>query len=112
MIVDAVLTPAELPALSSRELQHTTCAVIDVLRATSSMLTALTNGAVEMVPVSEIAEALAMKEKLPDALLAGERHGVRIQRSLTGSVDFDLGNSPRDFAAGNVAGRSIIWTTT
>jgi 2-phosphosulfolactate phosphatase len=44
--------------------------------------------------------------------LQGERHGLRIQKNLTGSVDFDLGNSPREFTAANVTGRSIIWTTT
>jgi 2-phosphosulfolactate phosphatase len=112
VIADAVLTPAELPSLSERDLRYTTCVVIDVLRATSSMITALTNGALEILPVAEIPEALAMKQKFPDFLLAGERHGVRIQKNLTGSIDFDLGNSPREFTATNVAGRSIIWTTT
>ena len=112
MIADAVLIPAEFPALSARDLRDTTCVVIDVLRATSSMITALANGAREIFPVAEIAEALAMKQRFPDFLLAGERHGLRIQASLTGSMDFDLGNSPREFTAANVAGHSIIWTTT
>ena len=112
MIVEAVLTPAELPALSRRDLSQTTCVVIDVLRATSAMLTALRNGALEIHAVAEIGEALAIKNKIPDALLAGERHGARILRDLTGSIDFDLGNSPRDFSASAVSGRPIIWTTT
>jgi 2-phosphosulfolactate phosphatase len=112
MIIDAILTPAELPALMKRDLRSTTCVVIDVLRATSSMLTALQNGAREIHPVAEIDEALALKTRLPSALLAGERRGVRIQKDLTGSLDFDLGNSPRDFTASAVADRSIIWTTT
>jgi 2-phosphosulfolactate phosphatase len=76
------------------------------------MITALANGAREILPAAEIAEALAMKQRFPDFLLAGERHGLRIQKNLTGSMDFDLGNSPREFTAANVAGRSIIWTTT
>jgi len=112
MIVEAVLTPAELPALSRRDLSQVTCVVIDVLRATSSMLTALRNGAHEIHPVAEIAEALAIRERIPDALLAGERNGARILRNLTGSIDFDLGNSPRDFTASAVEGRPVIWTTT
>jgi len=112
MIVEAVLTPAELPALSRRDLSQTTCVVIDVLRATSAMLTALRNGARAIHPVAEIAQALAIKKRIPDALLAGERHGTRILRDLTGSIDFDLGNSPRDFSASAVEGRQIIWTTT
>jgi 2-phosphosulfolactate phosphatase len=112
MIVDTLLTPAEFTALSTRDLHNTTCVVIDVLRATSSMLTAFANGATDVRPVAEISEALALKKKYPDALLAGERNGVRIERSLTGSIDFDLGNSPRDFSAENISGRSIIWSTT
>jgi 2-phosphosulfolactate phosphatase len=45
-------------------------------------------------------------------LLAGERHGVRIRAEQTGSIDFDLGNSPREFVPERVAGRRIVSTTT
>jgi 2-phosphosulfolactate phosphatase len=45
-------------------------------------------------------------------LLAGERDGLRIRAHLTGGVDFDLGNSPREFTRDRVAGREIIMTTT
>jgi 2-phosphosulfolactate phosphatase len=98
--------------LRRRNLSATTCVVFDVLRATSSMLTALHNGAEAIIPVSEIAEALAIKQRRPEVLLAGERHGLRITRELTGSVDFDFGNSPRDFTPERVAGRTVAWTTT
>jgi len=104
MQIDVVLTPAEFPALAARDLAHTTCVVFDVLRATSSMLTALNNGAEAIVPVVEITEALAINAKQPSVLLAGERHGLRISKELTGSVDFDFGNSPRDFTADKVRG--------
>jgi 2-phosphosulfolactate phosphatase len=76
------------------------------------MITALANGAQAIIPVAEISEALALKQKSPDVLLAGERNGVRIRSDLTGSIDFDLGNSPRDFTAEKVQGRSIVMTTT
>jgi 2-phosphosulfolactate phosphatase len=112
MTVEAILTPAEFPALAARDLSQTTCVVFDVLRATSSMLTALNNGAEEIIPVGEIAEALAIKKQRPEVLLAGERNGVRIRKELTGSVDFDFGNSPRDFTSQKVSGKSIAWTTT
>ena len=112
MQIDVVLTPAEFPALAARDLAHTTCVVFDVLRATSSMLTALNNGAEAIVPVVEITEALAINAKQPSVLLAGERHGLRISKELTGSVDFDFGNSPRDFTADKVRGQTIAWTTT
>ena len=112
MNIDVVLTPAEFPALGARDLSATTCVVFDVLRATSSMLTALHHGAEEIIPVIEISEALAIKQQRPRVLLAGERHGLRIRRELTGSVDFDFGNSPRDFTPEKVRGQSIAWTTT
>ena len=112
MQIDVILTPAEFPTLVARDLSATTCVVFDVLRATSSMLTALNNGAEAIIPVSEISEALAIKQKRPDVLLAGERHGLRIRKELTGSIDFDFGNSPRDFTPEKVRGKAIAWTTT
>lgn len=112
MNIDVVLTPAELPALAARDLSATTCVVFDVLRATSSMLTALNNGAEAIFPVCEIPEALAFRQRDPKVLLAGERNGLRIGRELTGGVEFDFGNSPRDFAPEKVRGKTIAWTTT
>jgi 2-phosphosulfolactate phosphatase len=45
-------------------------------------------------------------------LLAGERDGVRISSHLTGSIAFDLGNSPREFTSETVKGKIIVMTTT
>src|SRR3954464_3626464 len=95
--VEALFSPAEYSSLHSRDLSQTTCVVFDILRATTTMLTALANGAAEIVPVSEIPEALALRAKDPNILLAGERDGFRIGASQTGSIDFDFGNSPREF---------------
>lgn len=110
--LDAIFTPAEFAALSGRDLSKTVCVVFDVLRATSTMVTALANGAKAAIPVAEIPEALAIRRKQPDALLAGERGGVRIPASLTGGIPFDLGNSPREFTVQIVKGRIIVTTTT
>ena len=112
MNIEVLLTPAEFPALAARDLSRTTCVVFDVLRATSSMLTALHNGAEEIIPVIEISEALAIRQQRPGVLLAGERHGLRISKEQTGSADFDFGNSPRDFTPEKMRGQSIAWTTT
>jgi 2-phosphosulfolactate phosphatase len=76
------------------------------------MLTALHHGAAAIIPVIEIEEALAVKQRQADALLAGERNGLRIGRELTGSVEFDFGNSPRDFTVAKVKDQTIAWTTT
>lgn len=110
--LEVLFTPAESAALAMRDLRTTTCVVFDVLRATSSMVTALAHGALAILPVAEIPEALAARARLPDALLAGERHGVRIHADLTGGVEFDLGNSPREFTLERVRGRTIIMSTT
>jgi 2-phosphosulfolactate phosphatase len=83
-----------------------------VLRATSTIMTALANGAARILPVSDISDALRLRAEHPTALLAGERHGVRIVSEQSGGVDFDLGNSPREFTLERVAGRDIIITTT
>ena len=106
MKVEAILTPAEIAGLARRDLSAATCVVFDVLRATSTMLTALAAGAKRIFPVLSAEEARALQRtRLPDALLGGERGGIRIE-------SFDLGNSPREYAAEVVSGRDIISTTT
>ena len=134
MKIETILTPTELPALAQRDLRATACVVFDVLRATSTFVTALHHGAKAIIPVSEIAEALAFKksevgsQKSEVILLAGERNGMRIRAaqkcdrhlacpeqagSLSHSdIDFDLGNSPREFTPEKVRGKTIVSTTT
>lgn len=112
MKIDAILSPAELPALAKRDLRDVVCVVFDVLRATSTFVTALHNGAKAIIPVSEIAEALAIRQKQPAVLLGGERDGVKIRAKLTGGVDFDFGNSPREYTPEKVRGKTIVSTTT
>lgn len=110
--LSVLFTPADFAALRNRDLSQTVCVVFDVLRATSSMITALANGAASVVPVEDISEALAVRQREPGVLLAGERDGVKITADLTGGTPFDLGNSPREFTAAAVRGRRIVMTTT
>jgi 2-phosphosulfolactate phosphatase len=110
--LEVLFTPAEFSALRAEDLSDVVCVVFDILRATTSMLTALSNGASRIFPVREISEALELRRAHPNALLAGEREGVRILRAQTGSIDFDLGNSPREFVRERVGDREIIMTTT
>jgi 2-phosphosulfolactate phosphatase len=110
--LEVLFSPAEFDALRQRDLSATVCVVFDILRATSSMMTALSNGAKEIVPVAEISEALALRRTDAAILLAGERQGLRILREQTGGPDFDLGNSPREFIPEIVRGRRIAMTTT
>lgn len=110
--LEIALSPAEFPGLRERDLSQTVCVVFDVLRATTSMITALSNGAEAIIPVGEISEAIAIRQQRPGVLLAGEREGLRIRGNLTGGLEFDLGNSPREFTAEKVHGRTIVMTTT
>jgi 2-phosphosulfolactate phosphatase len=112
MKIDAILSPEELPALAGRDLRDATCVVFDVLRATSTFVTALHNGAKAVIPVAEISEVLAIRQKQPGVLLGGERDGVRIRAGQTGGIDFDLGNSPREYTPEKVRGKTIVSTTT
>ncbi len=109
MNIEVILTPAELPALAKRDLSAAGCAVFDVLRATSSFVTALAHGAEQIIPVSEISEALAIRKRQPGVLLGGERQGVRIRAE---GIEFDFGNSPREYTADAVRGKTIVSTTT
>jgi len=103
MHLDVVLNPAEVAHLPARDLSGTTCVVFDVLRATSSMVTALAHGVAEIHPVCTIDEALALKAELPGAVLGGERQGEMIP-------GFDIGNSPREYTG--LTNRRIVTTTT
>ena len=110
--LEVLFTPAEFAALPRRDLRRTVCVVFDVLRATSTIVTALAHGAAAVLPVADIAEAQAWRKRQPDVLLAGERDGGRIRGELAGGNDFDLGNSPREFTPELVRGRTIVSTTT
>jgi len=135
MKIETILAPAELPALTHRDLSGAACVVFDILRATSTFVTALHNGAKEIIPVSEIPEAVALRREQPHVLLAGERNGVKIQKwhghpapllaeaAPAGDTwagwpfdhnpfDFDFGNSPREFTPERVRGKIIVSTTT
>lgn len=79
--------------------------VVDVLRCTSAIVTALANGALDVKAVKTLSEARLLKSRNPTSILAGERHGFPPK-------GFDIGNSPREFSADRVRGRRIIITTT
>ncbi len=112
MRLESTFTPTEFEMLRQQDLSDTACVVFDVLRATSTLVTALARGAESVLPVATIEEALRCRAADAKVLLAGERNGLRITAALSGGVDFDLGNSPREYTAAIVQGRSIVTTTT
>jgi len=103
-----ILNVYVLPKLvDEREFAGGVVVVIDVLRASTTIVAALAAGAREILPCQEVDGARALAAKLPpgDVLLAGERGALPID-------GFDLGNSPADFTPESVGGRSIVFTTT
>ena len=89
------------------EMAGGTAVVIDVLRATTTIVHALAAGAEEILPCLEVSEALSLAKEFSrdNILLGGERHGTPIE-------GFDLGNSPEEYMSKRVAGKKVIFTTT
>lgn len=110
--IEVCLSPADYQSQAGTGFGDAVCVVFDILRATSVMVTGLANGAAGFVPAAEISAALTLRASHPNALLAGERGGLRITAAQSGGVEFDLGNSPRAFTRQRITGRTIISTTT
>lgn len=89
------------------ELRGGVAVVIDVLRASTTIVHALAAGAKTVIPCEEVDEArkLAANHSDGECLLGGERDGLRIE-------GFDLDNSPLAYTEEIVGGRTIVFTTT
>ncbi len=98
--IDICLTPELLP---QHDLTHQTVVIVDILRATSSMVTAFAHGIEQIRPVAHPEECQAWREQ--GYLIAGERDGQKI-------ADFDLGNSPLEYQSDKISGQSLAMTTT
>lgn len=78
--------------------------IIDVLRATSTIATALHNGATEIIPIDNVAECIRIGAEL-NAITAGERDG-QVAEGL------QYGNSPFEYPESFIAGKTLVLTTT
>lgn len=96
------LTPALLPLFNVEEY---IVVVIDIFRATSSICYGIENGAEAIIPVSQVEECAAYREKGLDYLLAAERDGSVVE-------GFDFGNSPFSYTKEKVACKTVVLTTT
>lgn len=104
MTVDVFFSPAVVDEAS---VEGRTAVVIDVIRATSTLVEALANGARAIFPTVSTEEAVKLASSLgrEDTLLCGERKGLKVE-------GFDLGNSPGEFTAGVIEGKQLVMTTT
>lgn len=104
MHLDVTLTPAELSRLD----RHThAVVVIDVVRASTTMIHGLASGCRAFIPVPSVAAARRTAKALDrsDVLLGGERGGVPVR-------GFHLGNSPGEYGPDRVGGKTVVFTTT
>ena len=105
MKVDLYLNRSELQNVQLQKDQI--AVVIDVLRASTTIITALKNGCLEIVPVAEVSEAFNVRNKsLSQAILLG---GERNEMIVPG---FDMSNSPAEYTSDRVKGQTIIFTST
>ena len=98
--MEVVISPALLPLY---EVKGKVVVVVDVLRATSTICTAIHEGAESVIAVETIDMALAYQDK--GYLLAAERNGYKLE-------GFDMGNSPFECLDGKVKDKTIVLTTT
>jgi len=104
MKIDVYYTPL---GLNTGDLTGRAVVVIDVLRATSSIVTALSAGAKAVVPAASSEEAVRLTSNLEKNgfVLAGERRMLKIE-------GFGLGNSPREMTPEAVGGKTLFLATT
>jgi 2-phosphosulfolactate phosphatase len=95
---------AFLPSLL-REPERYVCVVVDVLRASSSLVVLFERGVEEVLPAAGIPEARRLARQRPHYILCGERGGLPPR-------GFQYGNSPAEFAQLDMAGRGVILCTT
>jgi 2-phosphosulfolactate phosphatase len=93
--------------IQSGDLLGGVAVVLDVLRASTTIIVALANGAARVIPCGQTDEAhrLAADDPTGNSLSGGERRGVKIE-------GFDLDNSPASYPGERVAGKTIAFTTT
>jgi 2-phosphosulfolactate phosphatase len=98
--IEVCFSPAVYSAFHNKD---AIVVIVDILRATSAIITAFMNGANRIIPVATLEEAKAYKDK--GYMVAAERDGI--------VRDFaDFGNSPFNFTRDRIKGKDIVYSTT
>lgn len=98
--IDVCLSP---DLMHLYEVRSRVVVVVDILRATSCMVTALAHGVQSIKPFADLEACRAMKAK--GYFTAGERNGEKVD-------GFDFGNSPFEYMTEKLKGQKIAFTTT
>jgi 2-phosphosulfolactate phosphatase len=96
------LSPALLHLFN---LQNAVVVIIDVFRATTTIATALYNGAARVIPVAEVEECKRLGNEILGSITAGEREGKVIE-------GLQYGNSPTEYPRGFIEDKTLVLTTT
>ncbi|MCK8823862.1 2-phosphosulfolactate phosphatase [Fuchsiella alkaliacetigena] len=102
MKIELILTA---DSIKTERVKGKATVAIDTFRATSTILTALAQGAKEVIPALSVEEALSYKNTLSDVIIAGERKGEKVE-------GLDLGNSPVEYQEQQIQDKSLVLTTT
>ncbi len=96
------LSPALLPLYP---VKNCIVVIIDVFRATSTIATALYNGATRIIPVEDVEKCKLIGRETEGAITAGERDGKVIE-------GLQYGNSPAEYPKEFITGKTLVLTTT
>ena len=103
MKIDIIISADDI---KPQKVQDKTVLVIDMLRATSVITTAIANGCKEVIPLLTIEEAMELvRENRDQYIMGGERKALKIE-------GFDCSNSPIEYSSEVVGDKTIVLTTT
>jgi len=87
------------------DVSNSVVVIIDVFRATSTIATALHNGALKVIPVDSVEKCITIGNATPNSITAGERDGKIIE-------GLEHGNSPAEYPRSFIEGKTLVLTTT
>lgn len=101
-VLHTVLSPR---LLDIYDITNSVVVIIDVFRATSTIATALYNGAARVIPVDNVETCISMGKSIAGSITAGERDGKVIE-------GLQYGNSPAEYPRSFIEGKTLVLTTT
>ena len=103
MKIDIIISADDI---KNEKIENKTVVVIDMLRATSVIVTAINNGCRGVIPVLTVNEASAIaRNSKEEVMLGGERDALKIE-------GFHYSNSPIEYTRETIEGKSLVMTTT
>ncbi|MCB2361843.1 2-phosphosulfolactate phosphatase family protein [Clostridium estertheticum] len=103
MKIDIIISADDI---KNEKIKNKTVVVIDMLRATSVIVTAMNNGCVGVIPVLTVEDASEIvKNSKEEFMLGGERNALKIE-------GFYYSNSPLEYTRKSIEGKTLVMTTT